>query len=250
MTRINTHAEIVSCSACPVRRLSLFSPFSDEELRTVASLRSGMRHFGEGEDIVWPEDEHPELFTVFSGWAKRYRLLEDGSQHIARFYLPGDFIDVSMTLTDDHRHGVVSLTPVTVCVFRRTRMLTGLQDQSRLSMALTWLSAREAAMGEEALLAARHLNSLQRIGQLLLELFERMRLRNAVTDNACRFPLRQQDIADHLGLSPEHVNRVLGDLKRRNLARIEQRRLIIPDIDALADVAGWDRDYLSPQPLF
>ena len=250
MTRMSAHADLVSCTACPVRRLALFRPFSHEELMVVSSLRTGMRHFERGDHIVRPDDEADELFTLFTGWAKRYRVLEDSSVHIPRFYLPGDFIDVTSALTRDHRHYVDCITPVTVCVFRRQARLESLTEHPRLGISLSWLSGREAAASDEALLAASHLTAFQRVGGLLLELYERMRLRDAVSRNTCRLPLRQQDIADHLGLSTEHVNRVLSELRQRGLASIAQRQLTIPDVGALSEAAEWEGEYLTPRPLF
>lgn len=249
MTRIESHAEIVTCHACPVRRLSLFRDFTQDELHAVARIRSGMHHFAEGEDIVVAGGENPMLFTLFSGWAFRHRALDDGRRHIACFYLPGDFIDVVAVQHEDNRYGVRSLTASSTCNFRRADLLNGLHEHEHLGRSLSWMAAREAAVTREAMMAAGHLTAVQRVGHLLLEIAVRQRWRNALVNGSCRFPLRQQDIGDHLGLSTEHVNRVLRGLREEGFARVQDRRLTIPDMDKLADAVDWNDDYLTPRPI-
>lgn len=51
---------------------------------------------------------------------------------------------------------------------------------------------------------------------------------------AVRIPTTKAALASQLGLSAEHLSRILRDLARRKLARIDGRRIVIPDIAALA----------------
>jgi hypothetical protein len=46
------------------------------------------------------------------------------------------------------------------------------------------------------------------------------------------------------------VNRVLKELRDKELAQISERRLTIPDTHALARLVDWDDAYLAPRPIF
>jgi CRP-like cAMP-binding protein len=52
------------------------------------------------------------------------------------------------------------------------------------------------------------------------------------------FPLRQHHVADATGLTPVHVSKLLTDLRRRGLIRINDRSLEILDDGALRRIAG------------
>jgi CRP-like cAMP-binding protein len=48
-------------------------------------------------------------------------------------------------------------------------------------------------------------------------------------------------LASQLALTAEHFSRILHDLARRKLLRVEGRRIVIPDARALAEHAGQTR---------
>jgi len=51
-------------------------------------------------------------------------------------------------------------------------------------------------------------------------------------------PLTQYEIADALGLTAVHVNRVLQALRGRDLIELTAKRLRIPNPEALRRIAG------------
>jgi CRP-like cAMP-binding protein len=48
-------------------------------------------------------------------------------------------------------------------------------------------------------------------------------------------------LASKLALTAEHFSRILHDLARRKLLRVEGRRIVIPDVRALAEHADRSR---------
>jgi len=57
-------------------------------------------------------------------------------------------------------------------------------------------------------------------------------------------PLTQELIGDALGLSVPHVNRVLRRLREDDLVTVEDQRVTIKNIDALAELADFEPGYL------
>jgi CRP/FNR family transcriptional regulator, anaerobic regulatory protein len=62
-------------------------------------------------------------------------------------------------------------------------------------------------------------------------------------------PFRQQDLADALGLSLVHTNKTLKRLQERQLASWRDGGLFVPDLDALAAIAGADLEPEVCRPL-
>ena len=60
----------------------------------------------------------------------------------------------------------------------------------------------------------------ERIAHLFLHLMRRIAARNVIRDHRYRLPLRQQHIADAVGLTPVHVSRVIGAFRDRGLIEL------------------------------
>jgi DNA-binding transcriptional regulator LsrR (DeoR family) len=56
-------------------------------------------------------------------------------------------------------------------------------------------------------------------------------------------PLTQYLLADALGLSPVHVNRVLRELREDGIVTFQNGQVVFDDFDALVERAGFDRTY-------
>ena len=71
----------------------------------------------------------------------------------------------------------------------------------------------------------------------MLYLMARLDQRGLVQDNAFDIPLRQQHIADATGLTPVHVNRVLGSFRNDGFIEVSDGRLKIVRLAALQRIA-------------
>ena len=63
-------------------------------------------------------------------------------------------------------------------------------------------------------------------------------------DHAIRLPLTQLELADTLGLTSVHINRILQGFRRDNLIALAQHRLTLLDVERLQKIAGFNQDYL------
>jgi CRP-like cAMP-binding protein len=94
---------------------------------------------------------------------------------------------------------------------------------------------REAA--DELLTRIGQCDAEERVTWLLLDLHTRLQRRGLATDHSFSLVLRQQHIADLLGLNVLHLNRVLRRLRGRELVTITRREVILQDILALQQLA-------------
>jgi len=245
--------EDVPCRDCPLRKLDLFQPMRDDEIELVQSLRTGQVKRPSGATLINEGDSLAPLYTLFAGWAFRFKTLSDGRRQILNFLLPGDFIGLQQKMSDADiaAHGVEALTEVWLCTFRRDAVWTVHREAPRLGYDITWLAAHEESVVDDNLLSVGRRSAEERIATLLLLLFKRIvALLPAPPPSSVPFPLTQQHIADALGLSLVHTNRTLRRLERRGLHRIRDGQLELVDPHALVRLADLFGDGRPPtRPL-
>jgi hypothetical protein len=71
--------------------MEAFSPLQPGELDYIEKYRSDMVDLPAGAAIIPEHRTSARLFTLYSGWAFRYKTLSDGRRQILNFLLPGDF---------------------------------------------------------------------------------------------------------------------------------------------------------------
>ena len=65
-----------------------------------------------------------------------------------------------------------------------------------------------------------------------------------VEEGNLALPLSQVVLADALGMTPVHINRVLKELRASGAMDIQRRSLVIRDPVRLVQIAGFDDNYL------
>ncbi|HEV2530557.1 Crp/Fnr family transcriptional regulator, partial [Phenylobacterium sp.] len=102
----------------------------------------------------------------------------------------------------------------------------------------------DAAIFREWLTGVGRRTAHQRIAHLICEIHLRLKAVGLANGGGFELPITQAEIADALGLSSVHVNRVLQDLRREGLIKSRGRFLGVPDWPALAQAGGFDPRYL------
>src|SRR5262245_50702228 len=106
----------IACQSCQLRRKSLFRPLSKGELQFVSAMKRRHIEVAAGATLIEEGAANVAIYTLYEGWAIRYRMLPNGSRQILDFVLPGDLIGLSTVLIGTIGHAVAALTPVSACV--------------------------------------------------------------------------------------------------------------------------------------
>ena len=239
-----------SCSDCALRRAPGVVPVTPQELRCIQDFRSSTRRVASGQAIISECHAPGKLFTLYDGWAFRYKTLADGRRQILNFLLPGDFIGLQVEFADEATHGVEALTDVQLCVFPQDGLWNLFHQEPKLGYDVTWLCASEEQLVDENLVTVGRRSAAERIAMLLIHQWRRAERVGLVDDEgAVEFPLTQQHIADALGLSLVHTNKTLRKLARLGLHELRDGRLRIVKADALAQLADYAARPLRLVPL-
>lgn len=232
----------VDCNQCPLRQTALFRPLEGDELNFVRSIKHDQIDLPERSDII-VAGEPGQLYTLYSGWAFRYMMLDGTARQILDIMLPGDLIGLQSPLTGKTRHSVRAITPVSLCVLDGHEFKSLFDDLPELAEALVATLLYEEHRADRRLLMLGRLRSTQRLAYLLLELEDRLGRRGQLKDDSFDLPLSYELLADMIGVSRAQLGASLLDLKHRGWAELERRRLIIHDREAMASACRY-----SPLP--
>ena len=184
------------------------------------------------------------VFRVLDGVCLGCRLFADGRRHVLSIYLPGDLIGVDCLIAEESRETV---SPVVSARLALTP-LKALRERARREPAIAEMLNREIvrrlALHEAWASLLGRCTAVERTAFLFCEVFERSRRAGAAFEDRCAFPLTQLDLADTLGMSVVHINRVLKGLRDRDLASLDSGWIHIRHWRRLAAVAGFNPEYL------
>lgn len=232
------------CELCPLRKRPSLREFTPDELAFVKRFKADELHVEPGVSFLRQSSASEHLYTVLSGWAFRYKMLDDGRRQILNFALPADMVGLQGALLREMEHSVEALTPLVLCVFPRAKLWDLYSRFPSLAFDITWLAAREEQLVDEHMVSLGRRNAIERTAYLLLHLYVRAEEAGMVKNGTIQFPFTQQHLADTLGMSLVHTNKTLKRLLASNTIRWKDRLFEMVDRAALAAIAG---DEVSPR---
>ncbi len=226
-------------------KLGHFVALSSPELLVLDGLHRRRRSFVAGRDLVHQGQTHAAAYVLADGWVCSYKLLQSGSRQIVDFQIPGDFLGLRSVLFRTADHNIEPVTSVEASEILQSDLLHAFSTTPRLATAILWAASRDEAMVVEHLVGIGRRDALERTAHLLLELAARLILVGLGTREGFLCPLTQYHLADALGLSAVHINRVLRELREQNLLTFHKGHVAIQDFDRLVDLADFDQGYLD-----
>jgi CRP-like cAMP-binding protein len=226
-----------------------FREFAPAELRFVSSFKTGELVAETGTTLLSEGNHSAHLYTLLSGWAFRYKTLEDGRRQILNYMLPGDLVGLQGSVIGEMQHSVEALSPLVLCVFQRDRLNELFANHPGLGFDITWLAAQEERMLDDHLLSLGRRTALERAAYLIAFLYHRAASVGLVSSRSLYLPITQMHVADTLGLSIVHTNKTLRRLADLALIRWLDRSCEVLDVTGLMEVAGWDGPPQRRRPL-
>ncbi|SDF97770.1 cAMP-binding domain of CRP or a regulatory subunit of cAMP-dependent protein kinases [Celeribacter baekdonensis] len=228
-----------------INKLGAFVALSGPELSVLDSLQKRQRSFVPGRDLVHQGQSGQVAYILRSGWACSYKILQDGQRQIVDFQIPGDFLGLRSVLLHISDHSIEPVTDIVVSEVMLKDLLSAFQKAPRLATAVLWAASRDEAMVVEHLVNIGRRNATERMAHFLLELGARLALVGVGSRKGYTCPLSQYLLADALGLSAVHVNRVLRHLRELGLVTFRDGVVVFGDYEALIAFAQFDPTYLD-----
>jgi CRP-like cAMP-binding protein len=226
-----------------VAKLETRAPLAEEDRDALNALYLDARDIGARRHIIREGDRPDHVHLMVEGWAARYKLLPDGARQITAFLIPGDFCDLHVTILGEMDHSITTLTRSRVAFIPRATM-DSLTDRVSLAKAFWWATLVDEAVLRSWIVNVGRRDAFEAIGHLICELYVRMKNIGLVNGRRFEVPLTQEEIADALGLTSVHVNRVLQRLRAEDLISFSQGMLTIHDYQRLEKASGFNPNYL------
>jgi CRP-like cAMP-binding protein len=227
------------------RKLGALVALSEAELGVLEGLHRRRRTFVAGRDLVHQGQSDQAAYILISGWAFSYKLMANGERQIVDFQIPGDFLGLRSVLLHISDHSIEPVTDIEVTEVHVSDLLEAFSQTPRLATAVMWAASRDEAMVVEHLVNVGRRNAAERMAHFLLELGARLTLVRLGSREGFACPITQYLLADALGLSAVHVNRVLRQLREAKLLTFRDGFVGFENYDRLAEFAQFDPTYLD-----
>ena len=228
------------------QKLGFFMQLSQRELDFLAELQSVTIVVKRGKELIQEGQAGQIAYILQEGWACSFKMLREGERQIITFPVPGDCVGLRSALLRTSDHSFSALTDAVVSRVEAPRLRQMFAEFPHLGSAILWATSRDEAMIVEHLVSLGRRSALERTAYFFLELYDRLKLVGMASNKEFPCPLSQYLLADALGLSTIHVNRVLRQLRQRKLMTFKQRHVTINDKGALMSLAGYESELRSP----
>ncbi len=230
-----------------VRKLGAYVALSDPELTILERFHQHRRTFADGTELVYEGETDASAYILAKGWVCSYKILRDGSRQIVDFQIPGDLLGLRGVLFRTADHSIEPINKVEASEVKIKELLGAFEICPRLATAVLWAASTDEAIVVERLVSLGRRDAIERVAHLFLELGARLKLVGLAKGNSYECPLTQYLLADALGLSAVHINRVLRQLREEGLMTFRNGTVTFDNLDKLIliELAGFDKAYLD-----
>lgn len=227
-----------------IAKLRGFAQLSREEVKALAAATDTARQVPAKTDLIREGDRPGPVFVMLEGWACRYKILPTGTRQILAFLMPGDACDLHVGLLAEMDHGIQTIVPSTVATIDNAAMEAILDRHRGIARAMYTSQLVDEGTMRAWITSMGRRTSTERVAHLMCELYFRARNIGLATNAGLSLPLSQILLADSLGMTAVHLNRILKELRITGAMTLERGSLVISDPATLINLAGFDENYL------
>lgn len=232
-----------------VRKLSTHSILDEADRAAILAAPHSLRTLEPGAFITREGDKPQYCALILSGLACRHKVTAEGARQITSIHLPGELVDLHNIFLTVSDHNIQTLTRVEVATMTLAAVDTLTGDFPNVGRAMWIDTLIDAAIFREWVVNIGRRDAISRVAHLLCEFAVRLESLGLADDHAYDLPMTQDQIADAVGLTPVHINRVLKELAEKGLIVRNKRTISIPDWAKLSHVGDFTSRYLHLEQL-
>jgi CRP-like cAMP-binding protein len=209
-----------------LRSVPLFSELSDADITSLSRL-AARRRYPKDTVVFFENDEGDFFFTIVEGRIKVTILGDDGREIILSVLGQGDFFGEMALLDNEPRSATaIAVEDTELLSLHRTDFQNTFGQNPTISLALIRILTARLRRANQQISTLALLDVYGRVARVILEMAreEGRRLKDG------RIAFRRathQEIANRIGTTRETVTRMLKDLERQGLVRIEGREIVL-----------------------
>ncbi len=232
-----------------VARLLQHVDLSASDLDSLDSIISGELTIRRRHDLIIDGYEYRKLSFLKDGYAVRYKLLRNGKRQILNVVLPGDIVGLPGSFYERATYSVMAISDLRLHVCALDAYVQLCYRRPQFGLALTWMAVQEAATYAEHVIDVGRRTPIERLSHFLLELHARLLAVGHAEAARFTLPFSQEVMADVLGLSVPHLNRMMQRLRAEKLIADRERTVEFVDAPAMQALAHYQPQLLAPIPL-
>jgi CRP-like cAMP-binding protein len=232
-----------------VRRLERRSPLGEAGRQALLTLPHTTRKLAPAAHIVRDGDRPDHIALLLTGFAHRYKITGEGGRQIISIHMASEFVDLQNGLLTIADHSVQTLTETEVAFIPRRAVEDLMLGHPAISRALWIDTLIDASIFREWVVNVGRRDSRARVAHLLCEFSLRMEAAGLASNHHYELPMTQEQLADAVGLTSVHVNRVLKQLGEEGLISRDKRRIVIEDWPGLRATGDFNERYLHHDGL-
>ena len=225
-------------------RFALHRPELEDQLfrgeeKIIKLLRGSAERLPPNHLLIKGDTEHSYVYRLVSGWACRRRELPDGRDQFILIFLPGDLFAVKSMFVLRHTDDVQVLSEALVERVHYRELHRAYLEDRDVATRCTWQIVEEERRLHNWVVGLGQGSADERLAALLIDFHGRLILSGTIPSDALTFemPLTQVHLADHVGLTAIHVNRVLRMFRESGIVTVRDGKVAIRDLKRLAEVA-------------
>jgi CRP/FNR family transcriptional regulator, anaerobic regulatory protein len=209
-------------------------------LRGEAKLKEMMRGSAfsvpAGKTLIRAGTDHEYIYRLVSGWACRTRGIADGRDQIILVFLPGELFAIKSMFVSVHFDDVKMLSDAVIERVHYEDLLRHFGEDQDIANRCMWQVVEEERRLHGWVFGLGQGSAEERLALLLIDFRGRLALSGAIAKDALSFkmPFTQMQLADNLGITPVHVNRILKGLREAGIVSVRDGEVVISDLDELA----------------
>jgi len=227
-----------------VRKLAMRAALDAQDHAAILALPFSQRTVDSSTYLVREGEQPSRCSFLVSGYAYRQKLTSEGARQIVSIQIPGDFIDLQNLFLGVSDHNLQTLTRATVVDIPVLALRDLVLSRPTIGRAM-WIDALvDASIFREWIVNVGRRDARTRIAHILCEFTLRLKAAGLGEDSRFELPMTQEQLADAVGLTPVHVNRVLKTLSDEKLITREKRSICVKQWDTLRGVGDFSERYL------
>jgi CRP-like cAMP-binding protein len=227
-----------------LRKLQLWRRFDALEQEALLSLPHRVERLAAHRYIVREEDCTTFSCLLMSGFAYRQKLAEQGARSILALHMSGDVVDLQNSLLEVADHSVQVLTDATVAFIPRQSIIDLALRFPNIGLAMWYDTLVDGSIAREWGLNNSRRRGTSRIAHVICEFGLRLEALGLGTRHNYDFPLTQEQLADAVGMTPVHVNRMLKAMENDQLISRTGRCITVHCWSALVRAGDFRDTYL------
>lgn len=228
--------QLPSCEDCQARLDSVFCQLNEEQLSRI-SIEKHCSYYQRGQTVFAEGSTPSGLFCINSGKVKISQTGGDGKEQILRLAKNGDILGYrSLISGETYSATATAIEDSKICLIPKIDFFELLQNNSSITTSIMKLLASDLKVAENKITNLAQKPVIERLAEALIMLKEYYGSKG--DEKTTDITITREEISNIVGTATETAIRLLSELKKDGIIKLDGKKLTILKSDALTKLAN------------